>query len=76
MANVACVSCGGDELYRTTKPVSAGGGYAPNLLPGLGRWYSEEKLYVIICAQCGLTQLFARHEALEKLPSSSKWERI
>lgn len=76
MADVACANCGGNELYRTTKPVSAGGGYAPNYLPGLGRWGNAEKVYVIVCRQCGLTQWFARHEALDKLAASDKWERI
>ncbi len=32
MADVACANCGGNELYRTKKPVSAGGGHAPNYL--------------------------------------------
>ena len=75
MAGVACMDCGGHELHRTTRPVSAGGGYAPNYLPGLGRW-SAEKFYIIVCRGCGLTQWFARHEALDKLPHSSKWERL
>ena len=75
MPDAGCVSCGSTELYRTIKPVSAGGGYAPNYLPGLGRWRAE-KFYVIVCLECGLTQLFARREALDKLATSAKWERI
>lgn len=75
MAYHACVNCGGKELYRTRKAVSAGGGYAPNYLPGLGRW-GAEKFDVIVCRHCGLTQLFARREALDKLVSSSKWQRV
>lgn len=77
MADVACANCGGNELYRTKKPVSAGGGHAPNYLPGLRqKWGGSERLYVIVCRGCGLTQWFARHEALDKLPASDKWERI
>ncbi len=76
MTTPACPTCGGTELYRSAKPVSAGGGYAPNYLPGLGSWRGAEKVYVIICHTCGLTRLFARQEALDRLPSSDKWERV
>ncbi|HEU5210154.1 MAG TPA: hypothetical protein VFU06_12240 [Longimicrobiales bacterium] len=76
MAGVACMNCGSNEMFRSVKPVSAGGGHAPNYLPGLGGWAMSEKFHVIICGHCGLTQLYARPEALDKLPTSSKWERL
>jgi predicted nucleic-acid-binding Zn-ribbon protein len=76
MTTVVCPTCGGTEFYRAIKPISAGGGYAPNLLPGLGTWRGAEQFHVVLCANCGLTRLFARQEALEKLPTSSKWERV
>jgi DNA-directed RNA polymerase subunit RPC12/RpoP len=71
-----CSNCGGRQLFRARKPVSAGGGYAPNHLPGLGGAFAAAKLDVIVCQLCGLTRFFARREALERLPTSSRWERV
>jgi len=71
-----CSSCGGRNLFRSTKPVSAGGGHAPDYLPGLGRFFVSEKFHVVLCRDCGLTRLFARREALDKLADSTKWEQV
>ncbi len=71
----ACSNCHGRRLYKST-PVSAGGGHAPNYLPGLGGTFSAEKFHLVICRDCGLTQFFARSEAMSKLSNSKKWERI
>lgn len=71
-----CPNCRSKTLYRTIKPVSAGGGHAPNFLPGLGRTFSAEKFHIIVCADCGLTRFFARPEALGKLSASTKWEHV
>ncbi len=70
-----CPNCSGDNLYRS-KPVSAGGGYAPNYLPDLGGFWVAAKFDVVVCGDCGLTRLFASHEALQKLPLSNRWKRI
>lgn len=67
-----CPNCGSRTLYES-KEVSAGGGHAPNFLPGLGTWLAAEKFVVVLCAQCGLARFFAREQALAKLPQSLKW---
>jgi predicted nucleic-acid-binding Zn-ribbon protein len=70
-----CPNCGGGNLYRS-KPVSAGGGHAPNYLPGLGRLFMSERFHLVLCKDCGLTRFFARREATEKVAESEKWERV
>ncbi len=67
-----CTNCGSRNQYRS-EPVSAGGGHAPNYLPGLGGFFKAEKFHVVVCRQCGLTRFFAREVALEKLGQSEKW---
>ena len=72
-----CPNCGGKDVFRSVKAVSAGGGgHAPNYLPGLGGFFGAEKFHVVLCGQCGLTRLFARRSALEKVGESAKWERV
>jgi len=70
-----CANCGGNNLYRS-KPVSAGGGYAPNYLPGLGSFLMSGRFEVVVCRDCGLARFFARPEAREKLGEAGRWERI
>jgi predicted nucleic-acid-binding Zn-ribbon protein len=70
-----CPNCGGTTLYRS-KAVSAGGGYAPNYLPGLGSLFGAEKFNVVVCRGCGLARFFARPKALEKLSETSNWQRV
>jgi hypothetical protein len=71
-----CPNCRSKTLYRSIKPVSAGGGHAPDHLPGLGGTFSSEKFHIVLCADCGLTRFFARPEALTKLSASKKWEPV
>lgn len=70
-----CPNCGGNNLYRS-EPVSAGGGYAPNYLPGLGGFWCSAKFELVICRDCGLTRFFANREATEKLADSKRWKRV
>lgn len=70
-----CPHCGGGNLFRSRKPASAGGGYAPNYLPGLGRWLAAGKFQIVVCRDCGLTRFFAQRAATERLADSSSWER-
>jgi predicted nucleic-acid-binding Zn-ribbon protein len=70
-----CPNCGGANLYRARKSVSAGGGYAPNYLPGLGTLFLAGKFRVVVCRDCGLTRFFAEREARDRLPDAGKWER-
>ena len=70
-----CPSCGGRNLFES-KPVSAGGGHAPDQLPGLGTWWVAERYTVVLCQDCGLMRFFALETALGKLPQSTKWKRL
>jgi hypothetical protein len=70
-----CPNCGGANLYRTRKPVSAGGGHAPNYLPGLGTLLLAGKFRIVVCRDCGLARFFAERGASDRLPDSKKWER-
>lgn len=71
-----CPNCGGGNLYSPTKGVSAGGGYAPNYLPGLGGFFSAEKFRIVLCADCGLTRFFASEVARKRLRDTEKWKRV
>jgi predicted nucleic-acid-binding Zn-ribbon protein len=70
-----CHNCGGSNLYRS-RPVSAGGGHAPNYLPGLGGFWASETFQLVTCRDCGLTRFFASPKALEKLANSKGWQRV
>lgn len=77
MSYSPCSSCGGRSLYKTRKPISRGGGYAPNLLPGLTSAFGSAKVIdVVVCSDCGLVRLFAQRQALARLSTSDKWSRI
>ena len=72
----ACPNCSGESLYRTRKPISSGGGYAPDSLPGLGGTWSTAKVHVVVCQDCGLIRYFAESNNLGRLGESKKWERV
>ena len=69
-----CRNCGSSELYATE--VSAGGGYAPDYLPGLGTFWRSAKFTVVACRNCGETRFFAPVEAIFKLDEGKKWQRL
>ena len=69
-----CPNCGGRELYGTK--ASAGGGHAPNYLPGLGGFWMTAKFELVLCRDCGLTRFFASRDAMEKVANSKKWKRM
>ena len=70
-----CPNCGGTDLFQS-KPISAGGGHAPNYLQGLGPWDRAEKFTVVVCRACGLSRFFASEEARQRLSQSDKWSRV
>ena len=70
-----CPNCGSGDLFKS-QPVSAGGGYAPNYLPGLGTWARAEKFEVVVCHSCGLTRFFASDTARSRLSQSAKWSTV
>ena len=77
MAISACPNCSSKRLFRAKKPVSSGGGYAPDYLPGLGRnLVLSGRFDVVVCQDCGLTRLFASQDDRNKLAESPKWERV
>jgi hypothetical protein len=70
-----CPNCDSNEVFRSD-PISAGGGHAPNLLPGLGKWHSPAKMHVVVCRSCGLMRLFAAEDAMSRLTSDrKKWRQ-
>lgn len=71
----ACPECGSEELFRS-RPVSSGGGHAPNYLAGLGGVLVSAKFTIVVCRRCGLTRFFAAPAATAKLSDSSKWTRL
>jgi predicted nucleic-acid-binding Zn-ribbon protein len=75
LKTTTCPECGHDSLY-SSGGVSAGGGYAPNYLPGLGSLFSAPQLTVVVCKDCGLTRFFASSTALAKLSNSEKWHKV
>ncbi len=76
MSRVPCPSCGSSNVFTYDKPISAGGGYSPNLLPGLGGFFGGAKVEVVVCADCGLLRQFASEEARQKLRGGAKrWTR-
>jgi len=72
-----CPGCNGRRVYAS-KEISAGGGHAPDYLPGLGQnwWSGAAKLTVVVCADCGLIRSFAGEDALRKLPDSKHWRKL
>jgi len=70
-----CPNCRSSNLFRS-KEISAGGGHAPDYLPGLGGFLCSEKFVLVVCAECGLARFFARPEATAKLAESPKWTRV
>ena len=70
-----CPGCGGNTLYRGPE-TSAGGGHAPNYLPGLGSFLRSARFTLVVCRDCGLARFFAAPEARKKLMESSKWKSL
>ena len=72
-----CPNCQSNDQYRS-KEVGAGGGHAPNYLPGLGKWYAAAKFTVVVCRSCGLTRFFASEEARANLADADPptWTRV
>ena len=67
-----CNECGATDIRTTT--VSAGGGHAPDLLPGTHSWWTSGKLEVYVCCSCGYFQYFVPEELLDEVAASEKFE--
>jgi hypothetical protein len=68
-----CSECGATDIRTATVP--AGGGHAPDLLPGAHSFWRQAKLEVYICAACGYFQYFVPREFLGKVIESEKFKR-
>lgn len=68
-----CSECGGGEIYRTV--ISAGGGHAPDMLPGAHPWWRGGKMEVYVCGKCGHYQFFVPQEHLENIKQLKKFEK-
>ena len=77
MDNVApCPECGSRTLYRGPA-TSSGGGYAPDFLAGLGKFFFSARFVLVVCRDCGLTRFFvAEPEARARLKETGKWTAI
>jgi hypothetical protein len=71
-----CPSCKSSKLFRTVKNFTSGGGYSPNLLPGLAGTFKTARMRTVVCGDCGHMQLVAERELLRALTNSKHWERI
>lgn len=56
--------------------VSAGGGYAPDLLPGAHPWWKGGQLEAYVCCTCGHFQYFVPEAALAKLVESEEFKLL
>lgn len=70
-----CPECAGRNLHRSV-PISAMGGYGPDLLPGLGKWFSGAKFVALVCADCGLARYYVTRESLERIRDNKKWRPV
>jgi predicted nucleic-acid-binding Zn-ribbon protein len=66
-----CPNCGGSDLYRSSQSTPANGVFGPNLLPAL----SSGRFRVVVCKDCGLTNLFASTVDTQAL-RGPEWERV
>ena len=66
-----CAECGGSRIRTAT--VSAGGGYAPDLLPGAHPWWKSGTLQIYVCVTCGHLQFFVPSEDLPEVIESQKF---
>ena len=67
-----CPNCGSLERYRSTQTTSAAGLFGPNLLPHS----AAGRLRIVVCTDCGITQVFASTLDGRAVRSSPDWERI
>ena len=75
-----CPNCGEESIYRA-RDVSASGRTWPfatpmTLLPKLGHLLTPPTFTVLVCADCGLTRLFADTEARSNLATSNRWTKV
>ena len=68
-----CPSCGSRDIYTTVVP--AGGGHAPDQLPGAHPWWRQGRLELYVCGACGYLQQYVPENALAEVRESKKFRR-
>ncbi len=72
-----CPECAGARVYETTYVPAMGHPlHDAGLLPGLGSFGSPADFTIRVCADCGLTRLYAHPEARGNLVSSERWKPL
>lgn len=68
----SCINCDSKELYKNETRVPRG------LRLGLfiGRIWTGVGLQTIVCAKCGLMQLYVAERERKQVMTSSKWEKL
>ena len=69
-----CGECAGTDIRMAVVP--AGGGYAPDLLPGAHPWWKSATLEVYVCCVCGHFQYFVPDAVLPFVRTSKKFKPI
>ncbi len=69
-----CNECGGRNIRTTT--VAAGGGYAPDLLPGTHSWWKSGTLEVFVCVGCGHFQFSVPTDVLPSVIESREFKTL
>ena len=62
----SCSRCSSSDLH--VRRLTSAGGHGPYFLQGLGELFHYAHFDVVVCANCGLTQLFAEPSARDQLP--------
>lgn len=75
MSATPCPACSSEKVYKYKKPITAGGGYAPQLIPGISLM-SAGKFTPVVCASCGLVRFFADGRTVERIEASKHWSRV
>jgi len=69
-----CSECGGKTIFQTE--VVARGPYGPNLLPGLGSFWTPPKFEIYICRECGHCRFFVPERMLPQIETSGRYSRL
>ena len=68
-----CPTCGSRDIYTTEVP--AGGGHAPDLLPGAHPWWRPGRIELYVCGACGHFQQYVPENDLAKVRESKKFRQ-
>jgi hypothetical protein len=69
-----CNECGATDIRTAT--TTAGGGHAPDFLPGAHPWWRSGRLEIYVCCACGYFQFFVPEDELQEVRESEKFEAL